>query len=356
MRSQAGEVYKRHGSWRYRYYLGPGQRRERGGFRTKGEARDRLEAELRLLRTGRQPDITLGELVERFLAEHEVAPRTTERLTWMLGKATAVWGDRAIRTIRPEEIASWRPTIPEGHRHQNHAVLKQVLSYAVRMKMLEENPAAAVKNPTSKPTVFQAFESWNEIEALAVELGRWGPIAILAAGTGLRPEEWLALEWTDVDLNARSVTVQRAFSAGRLTKWGKTIKSRRRVPLRQRVIDALEPTRQRHGLVFPAIHGGYIDLHNWRARDWAPALEAAGLPRRRIYDMRHTYATFSLAAGVNLFTLARRMGTSVEMIDRTYGHLAPDADTYETDLLDVWDTKNNPSGCASGADPELERE
>ena len=44
------------------------------------------------------------------------------------------------------------------------------------------------------------------------------------------------------------------------------------------------------------------------------------------YDLRHTYATFSLAAGVSLFTLSRRMGTSVEMIDRTYGHLAPDAE------------------------------
>jgi hypothetical protein len=37
----------------------------------------------------------------------------------------------------------------------------------------------------------------------------------------------------------------------------------------------------------------------------------------------------SLAAGVSLFSLSRRMGTSVEMIDRTYGHLAPDAEGYE---------------------------
>jgi len=41
-----------------------------------------------------------------------------------------------------------------------------------------------------------------------------------------------------------------------------------------------------------------------------------------------------------LFALARRMGTSVEMIDRTYGHLAPDADAYEVELLDAWDGRN----------------
>jgi hypothetical protein len=68
-----------------------------------------------------------------------------------------------------------------------------------------------------------------------------------------------------------------------------------------------------------------------------PAFRAAGIePERRIYDLRHTYATFSLAAGVSLFTLSRRMGTSVE-IDRTYGHLAPDAEEYERGLLDAFE-------------------
>jgi integrase len=351
---QRGEVFKRHGWWRFRYYIAPGRRRERGGFRTKGEARQQLEEELRLLRTGRQPDVTLAELVERFLVEHDAAPRTIIRLTYLLGKATRVWGERMIREIQPAEIAAWRPTIPEGHRHETHAALRQVLAYGIRLKMLEDNPAAAIRNPAPKPTEFHAFQSWAEVEALAVELGEWGAIAILATGTGLRPEEWLALEWSDIDFRSRSLTVQRVYSGGRLTHWGKTIGSRRRVPLRRRVIDALEPIRRQGGLVFEAPRGGHLDLHNWRARDWKPALSAAGLPARRIYDMRHTYATFSLAAGVNLFTLARRMGTSVEMIDRTYGHLAPNADAYEADLLDAWDDENRADRCASGADPHRE--
>jgi hypothetical protein len=47
----------------------------------------------------------------------------------------------------------------------------------------------------------------------------------------------------------------------------------------------------------------------------------------------------SLAAGVSLFSLARRMGTSLEMINRTYGHLAPDAEAYKRDLLDAYDAR-----------------
>ena len=61
------------------------------------------------------------------------------------------------------------------------------------------------------------------------------------------------------------------------------------------------------------------------------------MAHRRIYDLRHTYATSSLAAGIDIFTLARRMGTSVAMIDRTYGHLAARADDDERDLLDTFD-------------------
>ena len=57
-----------------------------------------------------------------------------------------------------------------------------------------------------------------------------------------------------------------------------------------------------------------MDIDNLRSRDWAPALKAAGPPHRRIYDMRHTFATWSLAAGMSIFTLSRRLGTSVQMM------------------------------------------
>jgi hypothetical protein len=65
--------------------------------------------------------------------------------------------------------------------------------------------------------------------------------------------------------------------------------------------------------------------------------------------MRHSYAKFSVAAGVSLFTLARRMGTSVGQIDKTYGHLLPDAVEYERGLLDAFDAKSDAFGRGTGA-------
>jgi integrase len=91
--------------------------------------------------------------------------------------------------------------------------------------------------------------------------------------------------------------------------------------------------------LFPGVRGGYLNLNEWRRDEWTPAVRAAGLEHRGPYSLRHTYAAFSIAAGVSLFALARRMGTSVEQIGKTYGHLLPDAVEYERGLLDAFDAR-----------------
>lgn len=84
------------------------------------------------------------------------------------------------------------------------------------------------------------------------------------------------------------------------------------------------PPRLDTPLLFPGARGGFLNLHEWRRVEWTPAVRAAGLEHRPPYALRHSFATFSIAAGVSLFELARFMGTSVDQIDRTYGHLLPD--------------------------------
>jgi integrase len=80
-------------------------------------------------------------------------------------------------------------------------------------------------------------------------------------------------------------------------------------------------------------------------RFWEPAFEGAGLEYVKPYAWRHTYATWCLAAGINTFVLAKRMGTSLAMIDRTYGHLVKDSAEIERSLLDAWDvTGGFPTG------------
>ncbi len=83
-----------------------------------------------------------------------------------------------------------------------------------------------------------------------------------------------------------------------------------------------------------------MNLHEWRSDEWTPAVRAAGLAHRSPYAPRHTYATYAIAAGDSLFELARFMGTSFEQIDKTYGHLLPDALGRMRTALDAFTIAN----------------
>jgi integrase len=341
---QIGQVYKLEKSWAYRYRAPNGSRPQKGGFATKGEARAALNEVLRRLLLGHsyRPDPpTLSDLVDEYLEQHVAEDITIATLRYRLQHALDAFGSTRIDRLSPPAIGAWRKQLPLGSAHYIHRALRQVLRYSVRCKYLDENPAAVIPNPVPRQGEMKIF-SWDELELVAAELRpRHRAIPIFAAGTGLRPEEWIALERRDVDRPHRVVGVQRVYANGRVREYPKTDRSRRRVPLRRRVLDALDATPSRLDtlLLFPGARGGYLDLHNFRERHWKAALRAAGLEYRRPYDLRHTYATFSIAAGVSLFALARRMGTSLEMIDKTYGHLAPDADEYELGLLDAFDAQ-----------------
>ena len=147
----------------------------------------------------------------------------------------------------------------------------------------------------------------------------------------MRPEEAFGADWTDVDLEGGVLRVHRAYAMGRLKTYTKTERPRRRVPVRAKVVDALKALPNRSGVLFPSKTGGHIDIDNWRSREWAPALEAAGIEHRR-----------------SSFTLSRRMGTSLQMIDQTYGHLARDADEHDRGLLDAYDETEASIGHVAG--------
>ena len=304
------------------------------------DAAEALERELERVRREQRVarSLTLGELVEAYLVQHDVDPVTIEKLRWLLGKAVAVFGDRPVGELRSEEIAAWRIALSPGYRFDATQALRQVLARAVLWGMIDVNPAKrGVDNPSPRRREQRPFESWAELDAVAANLApRYRPMVIFAAATGLRPAEWLAFERRDIDRQARVVYVRRSFTKGRL-KCTKTEASRRAVPLQAIGLDAIErqPSSPRGRLLFPAERGGYLDLHNFRNREWKPAQRDAGIePLRRVYDLRHTFATFALRAGISTFDLSRYMGASLTMIDRHYGHLARDGREHAIRLLD----------------------
>jgi integrase len=220
-----------------------------------------------------------------------------------------------------------------------------VLTRAVQWGMIDVNPAThGVDNPQRRRTEKRPFESWAQLGQVASKLSdRQGPLVMFAAATGLRPGEWIALERRDIDVKARVAYVPRAFRNGRV-KSTKTEGSIRAIPLQEIALEALEqlPSGCETDLLFPSPRGSYFDLHNFRNRNWKPAQLAVGItPLRRVYDLRHTFATFALRAGISTFDLSRYMGASLTMIDRHYGDLARDGRDHAIKLLDSYAGSNS---------------
>jgi integrase len=180
---------------------------------------------------------------------------------------------------------------------------------------------------------------------------RFAPLFELALATGMRPGEYLALQWKHVDLKAGTVRVERALveAEGKLSiAPPKTSRSRRTIPLPPSVTRALAAHKERQagdqpttidgsGLVFPSETGGHMNERNLLRRYFRPTLAATGLdPRKyRLYDLRHTCATLLLLAGENPKVVSERLGhASVTLTLDVYSHVLPTMQEAAADKLE----------------------
>jgi len=358
---QRGQAYRLGPNrWGLRYYDAAGDRRRKSPFPSKSAAltyyANVLEPELRG-DPARAPELTLTELVDLYLERHAatgVRARTIDALRWRLGVATKAFGAVPLQDLArmSGELASWQTTLPERSRYAIVAALRQALGAAVRWGYMSQNPAVlAGRNRQPAPRPVRTY-SLEEIDAIAAELSAvYRPLPPFAAATGLRPEEWQALERRDIDRDRTLVNVQRTVSSGEVVELGKTARSRRQVPLTARARAALDelPPRLDTPLLFPAARGGLLNLDNWRRREWGPAIEASGVSRpARIYDLRSTFASNALAAGAPIFELARVMGTSIKMIEHHYGMLLDGSGAGFAARLDAFDTDHARANAEEG--------
>src|SRR3954454_9844509 len=126
---------------------------QRGGFASPDTARTALERAVQRAERRRLHwrSLTLSELADEYLAQHDAQPETTAKLRWLLSKSISVFGTRPIVDLQAREIARWRMALPAGHRFEATQALRQVLARAIAWGLLEANPAkVGVDNPPPK--------------------------------------------------------------------------------------------------------------------------------------------------------------------------------------------------------------
>jgi integrase len=198
------------------------------------------------------------------------------------------------------------------------------LARGVRLPASDHNKTEmVVLTPNEFTTLLAAFPE------------HWQPLIATLAGTGMRWGEATALHVGAVDLDSSPPTIRvqqawkRTGKSARTMGAPKTKKGRRTISLSRGLVDILRPLvegRPSDALVFTALEGGVIHHGTFYPRVWKPALKKAGLTKRpRIHDLRHSHATWMLAAGRPIDRVQRRLGhESIQTTVDTYGHAMPD--------------------------------
>ncbi|HMV87167.1 MAG TPA: site-specific integrase [Blastocatellia bacterium] len=189
------------------------------------------------------------------------------------------------------------------------ACLKAMFYYFVRKKLLVENPVSDVKM-LPEEREFYILTPEEEQEYLAACSQPLRDIATLAIETGMRPEEIYGMRISDIRLAKNYY----------FNSEGKTPSARRRVPLTTRARQVVEDR-------LASVEGDYLfpglveDTHIVKANAaHQGALKRSGLPRFRIYDLRHTFATRFVEAGGDLVTLAQILGHRDLRMVMVYSH------------------------------------
>ncbi|GAA4207486.1 site-specific integrase [Actinocatenispora rupis] len=234
-----------------------------------------------------------------------------------------------------------------------HAMLHKALSDAKAWHYVEENVAESVKPPRVPKKRRPVWTPKQLATFLAyARKDRFYALYLLAAMTGMRRAELCGLTWTAVDLDAGHLAVQpgdpRVVVDGHAeTSDGKTDNAARLLSLDQATVEALREwlaVQRSERVFYDEEYDGTDLIFTWEdGRPIHPDVvrqrfhrmaAACGLPRIRLHDVRHSYATAALKAGVHPAVVSKRLGHSSEAFTMSvYTHVLPGMDRDAADTI-----------------------
>lgn len=282
--------------------------------------------------------ITVSELAPEWLARKRQA--TAPSHYRMLESAyrchvEPVWGQVSVAGIDAGAVEAWIAAMgAQGAGATTvlraHGVLSGILGAAVKSRRLAVNAAKGVDNLPRKTARRHVYLTADDVAALADESGRHRPLVLVLAYTGIRWGEAIGLRVRDVEFLRRRLSVsENAVQLGVDHAVGPTKgRTARSVPVPGFVLDELSAQckgKAPGDLVFPASDGGYLPRPKSDGGWFAGAVKRAKVQAITPHDLRHTCASLSVSAGVNVLALQRMLGhTSAKVTLDTYSDLFDD--------------------------------
>ena len=311
-------------------------------------------------------------LDEWLAVKHSLRERTRSDYRSILRRyVRPLLGKKQITKIEPDDIQGLvNGMIKEGLQARTiqymHTVLYGALEYAVYpRKLLTLNPAKYTELPQKGLREY----TWLSEEAArqflkALSKDKHGLLLEFALVTGMRPEEYLALQWNDIDWNRGMIAVERTLYRRRERADGgptwrfektKTGKSRRILTVPRSLIKRLAAHKRQQAkerlamgpkwitkdlegnefhLVFCTEKGSPLNLSNVHRRYFKPILEKAELPDIRLYDLRHSFASLLLEVE-SVRVVSEMLGhSSTKTTENIYQHVDAAMMRRVTDTLE----------------------
>lgn len=305
---------------------------------------------------GNRGDILLRDFFEEYIRQRksDVRETTLEKFrSNMENHILPVLGNAALSDLTPQMIAQWKASVSEkelsvSYCHRIYGSLNSLLNYAVRMKLIHENPTNGVGNfretnfeaPEEKlhfytPEQFIRYAAAADKSVKSYYDRSVYMFMMIAYYTGMRKGEIHALRWSDIDGNVirvRHSITQKIKGKSAVETSPKNKSSLRTLQIPDPLQDLLKQYKalqwihygNKWNSKFLVIYGERcisdtgISNHNIA---WA---KAAGLEPIRIHDFRHSHASLLANEGINIQEIARRLGHSnVQITWKTYAHLYP---------------------------------
>lgn len=292
--------------------------------------------------------IDVGQQLDTWIGAQRIEASTRAGYESAIRFWKAVIGDKPLRGLLLSDILTGiakRPSLSGKTVNNYVSVLREALDLAVADRLLTHNPAAEVKRAKHQKEPPDPFDR-GEVADIIADIQKHAPPAVANLvrfwfWTGLRTSEIAGLQWGAIDWRRKTATIAEVMVRGEEKSRTKTNKARQ-VILNSEALAALTAQKEhtflagKHVFLDPRYGAPWTEERAFRRSYWTPSLKRLGIRYRRPYNMRHSYATAMLMAGMNPAFCAGQLGHSVEMFLTTYARwIGGDRDALEMGRLEA---------------------
>lgn len=276
---------------------------------------------------------TLKELMDRYANEHAARRANHRRELTSIKNLNAFFRNPTLDHITPKLIVGYKNRryadgVKPATINRELATLKKAFNLARReWEWCTDNPVCRVSMERENNTRDRWLTMEEEQRLLATAAPWLRELVVFAIYTGMRMGEILALTWAGVDLFRRTVTVFRSKNG-----------ERRTIPVNSTVLalltDKYSARRGKTELVFHSENQTSFDGSNIR-RALSIALQSAKIHDLHFHDLRHTFATRMVQAGIDLYKVQRLLGHKSPIMTQRYAHHYPESLREGVDALEA---------------------